>query len=83
MKTRLQTILNANLNPLFSALPCALLLAALGQATLLATQLDEAEDDIEAMFREPFPNHLWLARRVALAQGRQKERARKGRKTAG
>jgi len=60
MKTRLQTILNANLNPLFSALPCALLLAALGQATLLATQLDEAEDDIEAMFREPFPNHLWL-----------------------
>jgi hypothetical protein len=60
MKTKLQKTLNANVNPLFFALPCALLIAAMGQATIYAEQISHAHDAIQAIIYRPFPNQLWL-----------------------
>jgi hypothetical protein len=60
MKTKLEKALNSNVNPLFLALPCALLIAAMGQATLFAKQIDNAHDAILAIIYRPFPNELWL-----------------------
>ena len=60
MKTKLQNILGANINPFFFALPCALFIVAMGQATIFARQIDNAHDDIQAILNRPFPNQLWL-----------------------
>ena len=60
MKTKLQKVLNTSLSPLLSALPVGLLIAALGQATLLASDISRAHDDIQSIINRPFPNQLWL-----------------------
>ena len=60
MKTKLRNVLGANINPLFFALPCALLIAAMGQATIFARQIDSAHAAIQAIMYRPFPNQLWL-----------------------
>jgi len=60
MKAHLHKILNANVHPLLAAIPCALLLAIFSQANLFVSQIHQTEDDIQAMFHQPYPHQLWL-----------------------
>jgi hypothetical protein len=60
MKARLLKSLNANVHPLLLTLPCALLLAGLGQASIFVTQIGKTEENIQAMNHQPYPHQLWL-----------------------
>jgi len=60
MKTKLNRILNTNVDPLFFAVPCVLLIAAMGQATLYARQINKSHEAMQDMMHNPFPNQLWM-----------------------